>query len=119
MPLPDLSAAQAAVEDLMVDTCEVRQDPGGTRDDDLDPDTLKLVPGQDPTYEGRCRFGDGTVSLPLGEAPELREGDRVKCTSSVRDPAIVGKVWRVSKPIRKTIALSRRAELEYRPEDNQ
>lgn len=76
---PDLSPARRQVEELMTDTCHIWHDVSGTRDDALDPVTLKLTrpPANNQTVydatttgvggrelEGKCRIRMTTEANP-------------------------------------------------------
>lgn len=134
-----LSRAQGRVEQVFLDECVITLDPEGYDDDELDLDTGDLVPpngDSDPLYTGRCSFAPTNrvvddVSLdagqsaaqrldphyewlgPLAEVPRLPIGAKVRCTSSRRDPQLVGREFRVAdRPPTSTFAVVRSAALE-------
>lgn len=127
MAPPDLRFARATVAGLLPGRCTVTRNPGGVADDQLDPDTMQLVP-QDapPWYDGPCaiRLGDaqqdglegvGTVTLPFDPAADptdgqLLRGDVVRCVADP-NPALVGRSWEVGEPLAGSFSVSRRARL--------
>lgn len=127
---PDLEAGRLAVEALMDDTCVIaRPAPDGSKDVELDPVTLKPLPGQDATtlYDGPCTISpadttaqESTVGgqaqtttryklkLPINDSPaDLLTGDQVTLSSSRRDPAAVGRTYLVSEETTGTMSVSR------------
>lgn len=125
MPGPDLGGATRAVAALMDDTCLIqRQERGdvlGRPPGALDETTGEYAPGPAPTqvYDGPClvtlqREGDGTQPVTAAadvddaaagyrlllpkNAPAVRSGDLVTGTSSVRDPKLPGRRFRVIHP---------------------
>lgn len=135
---PDLSAGQEAVEALMDDTCVITRNDAGDTDAVLDQNTGQLVQNPASTrYEGRCllKAPSGLVNRPaeqggmfytlstyqlklplseLDESTEPQPGDLVLMTSSRRDPAVVGKQFRILSVDVRTMAVSRVCNLEYR-----
>lgn len=127
---PDLSQAKVAVENLMDDRCRILRDPDWTRDDVVNSVTGQASSVNDDQliYEGPCKCkidfrpqmaqaGDGqenvaqynvAIPIPVNPASEPHQGDRVVFLASRRDPALVGKVMRVSDiPVYKTFAIQR------------
>jgi hypothetical protein len=131
---PDLSAARDAVTALMIDGFRVVRDSQGSGDDSFDYATgvYGMPVGDSGTvYLGKGKIsqagtqgagvtrGDLTTeatdyvfSVPLDGGYEPRIGDVVVCTESVRDPNLVGKLWRVTDPLYSTFAVSRKATCE-------
>lgn len=111
---PDLSAAVAAVNRLMDDTCRILDD-RGTRDAILDPTTLAMIDPEPPIlYEGHCLVSHQTLQpddLELGDAPVTQSlqpikipidaagpfaaGNRLVVLSSRRDSALAGTMFEV------------------------
>lgn len=137
---PDLSPAEAALNGLMDDICVITRDTGGTEDAVLDQSTGELIDSSpEAKYTGACLLSaprglvsrpqeeggnyysqsNYSLSLPLKAMREdpTREpvkGDYVTITSSRRDPGAVGKVFRITEVITKTMAASRKCSLELR-----
>lgn len=140
---PDLSAGQAAVENLMEDTCLIYP-PSEPRDWVRDPDTLRMVPPFPvaPIYgtvavPGKCKIKPGgtqavtviqagvaeastdyRIDLPLS-TPPIPEGSAFVLVSSLRMPTAVGIVLTVGSPLVKTLAVqaSYAAERQQRTEE--
>lgn len=67
------------------------------------------------TLEGGVQIlGDGYVlSIPV-DAPEVKEGDEVRITSSRRDPRLTNQTYRVRRVVEKSFVVSRKMVLEAR-----
>lgn len=114
---PNLQPARVAIERLLADTCTVERDAAGVGDDVLNEQTGQLQrPAGDASalWAGPCLItprdsseqfigptetvlperGDYRLLLPLA-APATVAGDRVTVTTSVRDPQLTGRLFRV------------------------
>lgn len=120
---PDLTGARAAVEALMDDEVDVYRIAPGWAVEDADPLTLELADPAPvtPIYSGPCIISHGnngyTLKIPLGDGSiRIRKGDRVKPTSSRRDPEMTDRQFYVVEetPV-KTFAVSRSYTLEEDP----
>lgn len=116
----------------MDDQVVIKRDPEGTSDDGFNQETGTYVPplsDVQTVYTGPAMFTlitsvgrDGSrgggqfaavgykLSIPL-EAPELKRGDWVEVTASLRDPELVGKRFQIDTPQYTTLAYVRRATL--------
>lgn len=138
MAAPDLTFAQAAVEELMTDQCLITRDTEGAVDDIVDPTTLALTPAAGTPitiWAGKCGIaarnpsGQSTQGLndegqaqswaarytlkTPRESPLPAPGDVVTVTAS-RDSGMVGQVFRVIGPTFGSFRVSRRTEIELR-----
>jgi hypothetical protein len=123
---------------LLVDTCEIHQDPLGATNDVTDPVTgavttagSTLVVSTDCKLKGTFRnlsvnesgtpttVGYYELSIPQGVAADVRPGMHVKMLTSVHDPSAVGKWFRVAERLHSTFSLFMkfRVELRERPYD--
>lgn len=122
----------------MEDACVITRDESGVDEAVLDQNTGELVdPVPGTTYEGACLVkapsglsnrpqeqggqiytqSEYQLKLPLsalGSDSEPNKGDFVLITASLRDPALVGKTFRIIDVAYKTMAISRTCTLEFR-----
>ncbi len=134
-----LEFARIQVESLMTDACRITRQIDGGRDDTLDPDTLQLEPPTPNTvlvYEGPCKLsarnpsgqstqglvqdaGDRewaaryTLGTPVSAEPS-QPGDDVEMTACVRDPHVVGLLFRSVGATYGSFRTSRKTEIELR-----
>ena len=129
----DLSFAQRQIEALMDDTCRIEYD-AGTADDAFDEASGKHVPA-DPDiseiYEGKCKItaAGGTQHIEEGgahpattayrgsipvDAPPVPLGALLTVLTSLRDPQLVGRQFRVRGVVASTMLVQRRLQLELR-----
>jgi len=126
---PDLEPGRLAVEALMDDTCTVTRPAVKGGAVELDPTTLRPLPGSGAVglYDGPCTISaadttaqEGTigaqaqtrtrykVKLPINGSPAgIRSGDVIALTSSRRDPASVGRTYVVDEEVTGTMSVSR------------
>lgn len=127
---PDLTGAQASVEALMDDTCQIYRY-ANDRDGTFDPSTLAIT---DPVplliYDGPCMvrgeptdrrtndggqtYADTIYNLTLVVGADIKAGDVCKVTSSRRDPHIGGEEFDVLEVLYKTFAISRKCRMKRR-----
>lgn len=126
MNLAALTRGQAAAEDLMSDTCQIRRRAGLSAPN---PITLEVVPSYTYPYAGKCQVqlrdtvatqpdaGEKShavmrtvVKVPMAVAG-LAVDDEVVVLTSI-DGDLVGKVFRVRSVFHKTYATARRLECE-------
>lgn len=124
----------------MDDECIVTEDENGLADAILDQETGELTQApENSVYEGVCKVksprglsnrpqeqggqiytqGEYELGLPItyleaNPESEPREGMWVLITSSRRDPGLVGKKFRMLKPVYGTFTVQRKVPLEYR-----
>ncbi|MET7395618.1 DUF6093 family protein [Dactylosporangium sp. NPDC005572] len=117
-----LAAGRRAAERGMVDTCRITR----VTAVDTDETTGETTSVVETLYDGRCRvqrrgseaqrenIGEASLvllrvelQLPMSAAG-LREGDDVEMTTSVNDPDLVGRTFRVRDVPDKTDATARR-----------
>jgi hypothetical protein len=119
-----LLRGRAAAERLMVDACTVERAGSPT----VDPSTGVVTPAYTASYSGKCKVqaaaGVSSVGNPdAGErqwsvqqlqvhlpvsAPAASVGDRITVTGSRFDPAIVGRVFTVTRLLHKSFATAQR-----------
>lgn len=119
---------------LLVDRCEIHEDPEGKFDDVTDPVTgevtgageslvctspckLKLVLRRQFADEGGVPtvISEYELKLPIPlPAGEVRDGQRVKMTVSAHDPSLVGKWLRVAEVEFGSLTVWRRVKCEMR-----
>ena len=118
-------AGRREAEALMVDACTVTR-PGGPV---TDPDTGNVTPSMTPVYAGPCKVQqtisqasnpeagghaftvqDSRVDFPVSAGPLLVD-DVVTVTSSVLDPQLVGRVFRVIELFHKSFATAQRTRV--------
>lgn len=123
--MPVLDRGRAAIERRMVDACTIRRRNGGT----TDPDTGYPTQPQTTLYTGKCRVqqrqGTATredvgedqllllrleVQLPVAGTAGLEVGDEIEMTSSVHDPDLPGRVFRIHDLAHATEKTSRRVQ---------
>lgn len=99
MVSPNVDAARAAAESLMVDEIVIKVDPKGTTNAAMDPDTLKITqpPGEPADVYDVTTTGNGGREL-LGKARILPgaaqpHADRVGGTSYIERPYRVSIPW--------------------------
>lgn len=126
---PDLESGREAVEALMDDTCDIYGPELDRGQWAIDPDTLQLIPpaAAQPIYSGQCMIKDiasnsrgnvpsdeggkpimilsTEVGLPLYDSPAVPSGSVVICTSSRRNPFLVGASVLISDAVLKTMAI--------------
>lgn len=134
MPVyPDLTAAKAILEKVLFGdpngdaaaTVRITLDPQGPLDDTFNVNTgLWTRVGQDTVYEGRAAFraanpetdvnvgvpvlrSEWILKLPMS-APVPTSGSMVEILTCARDPAIVGRRFRVERLMGTSFALLRR-----------
>lgn len=112
----------------MVDACTIDRRTG----EPTDPDTGVITPVYEQVYTGRCRIQSRNtattsptsgqqrvdlltleVQLPMS-VTGLAVSDLVTVTTSVHDPDLPGRVFRVANLMHKTHATARRVQLEER-----
>jgi hypothetical protein len=121
-----LIEARAAAEALMVDTCTITRQGDPT----TDPDTGVVTPDPDTIYAGRCRVQQaravgqrtdtGQVSVVMlrlelqipTSVTGVAEGDDVVVDTSVHDPDLPGRRFRVRDLAHKSHASARRIGCE-------
>ena len=121
-----LADARALAEEQMVDSCTIANHAGETTDADGN-----VVQTYDaPVYTGKCKVqtrdvdpqnpeaGDraytvlrSRVDVPMS-ATGIKKNARVTITSSVYDPDLVGRNFRVVAPFHKSFASARRLPVE-------
>lgn len=124
-----LARGRRRAEALMVDACIVDRVTGST----VDPDTGAEVPTYTTVYDGPCRVQSRNtattspntgeqrvdlltleVQLPVDASAGLAVSDRVRITSSVHDPDLPSRTFRVENLAHKSHATSRRVSVEER-----
>lgn len=122
-----LARGRVAAESLMVDACAVTR-AGSSTTDDL---TGAVTSTPATQYSGKCKVqqsqalgqrvdaGEAStvllrleVHLPVTGSQAVRRGDLVTVTSSVNDPDLVGKVFRIHDDHHKSFATARRLGVE-------
>jgi hypothetical protein len=116
-----------AAEALMVDACEIRErSTFGDMDPDtgLRPETLGAV-----VYEGKCKvqtfephesspqsgqhvYSVQRYAVHIPATVEVDVDQRVTITSSVLDPNLVGRTYRISAFLHKSMATANRVQVE-------
>jgi len=118
-------AGRREAEALMVDACDVMR-PG---EPVTDPETGNVIPGETFVYSGPCKVQqtlsqasspeagghaftvqDSRVDFPVAAGP-LMVDDVVTVTSSVLDPQLVGRVFRVIELFHKSFATAQRTRV--------
>lgn len=112
----------------MVDTCTIRRENGTT----MDPLSGTETSTYGDVYTGKCRFQAARAEAVEHDAGEdfllllraelqlpmsvtgLAVGDVVTCTSSVSDPDLPGRAFRIRDLFHKTDATARRVQLMER-----
>jgi hypothetical protein len=127
---PDLSGAQAAIELLMDDTCQVRRG-DNDRADTYDQVTLAVIdtapvliydgacmvrgePTDRRTVDGGQTYADTIYNLTLPVGADVKVGDVCTVTSSRRDPHMGGETFDILEVIYKTFAISRKIRMKRR-----
>jgi hypothetical protein len=119
-------AGRKAIERIMADACSIATP--GSGEPVLDPNTGQLTyPGSTAGYTGKCRIRPVSesavaagerlivltryvVSIPM--SADAKVDDRVTVTSSVLDPSLAGRVFRVVGVARGTHVTARRLDCE-------
>lgn len=135
MSLPSLmlGAAQERARVVLVDRATIWRDPEGSRDDEVDPDTLSYLPLSDAqavatdvpckaSHEQRNSFegeaGQPTVGseyvIAFAAGTDVRAGDRVEMTATVNDLSLFGLTFTVVEPLHGTFTVLQRVRATLR-----
>lgn len=135
MNLPSLvlEAAQGRAQVVLVDRCTIWRDPEGSRDDEIDPDTLSYLPLGDAeaaavdvpckadhqqrnSFEGEA--GQPTIGseyvIAFAAGTDVRAGDRVEMTATANDLALFGLTFTVVEPLHGTFTVLQRVRATLR-----